>query len=50
MSLEEKEVEISLSKEHCYRTSFLVMFITYPEVCSGILRMLPPACQRICQV
>ncbi|XP_022793797.1 putative leucine-rich repeat-containing protein DDB_G0281931 isoform X2 [Stylophora pistillata] len=49
LSSEEKEVEISLSKEHCYRTAFLVMFITYPEVSSRILRMLPPACHKICQ-
>lgn len=50
MTSEEKKEEISLSKEHCYRSAFLVMFITFPEASSRILRMLPPACQQICQV
>ncbi|XP_078346174.1 uncharacterized protein LOC144631589 isoform X1 [Oculina patagonica] len=49
MTSEEKKEEISLSKEHCYRSAFLVMFVTYPEASSRILRMLPPACQKICQ-
>ena len=46
----EKARAISLSKVRCYRSAFLVMFITFPEVSSRILRMLPPACHKICQV
>ena len=49
-SAEEKARAISLSKVRCYRSAFLVMFITFPEVSSRILRMLPPACHKICQV
>ncbi|XP_073246500.1 uncharacterized protein [Porites lutea] len=45
----EKARAISLSKVRCYRSAFLVMFITFPEVSSRILRMLPPACHKICQ-
>ena len=49
-SPEEKARAISLSKVRCYRSAFLVMFITFSEVSSRILRMLPPACHKICQV
>lgn len=49
MTAEEKKEKISMTKEHCYRSAFLVMFITFPETCSRILRMLPPACHQICQ-
>ena len=49
-SPEEKARALSLSKVRCYRSAFLVMFITFPEVSSRILRMLPPACHKICQV
>ena len=49
-SPEEKARAISFSKVRCYRSAFLVMFITFPEVSSRILRMLPPACHKICQV
>ena len=49
-SPQEKSRAISLSKVRCYRSAFLVMFITFPEVSSRILRMLPPACHKICQV
>ena len=50
MSEAERHDELSNSKEHCYRSAFLIMFITFPETSSRILRMLPPACQEICQV
>ncbi|XP_068716660.1 uncharacterized protein [Montipora capricornis] len=49
MSNAEKEVAISLTKTHCYRIAFLVLFITFPDVTSRILRLLPSACHQICQ-
>ncbi|XP_044184238.1 uncharacterized protein LOC114974603 [Acropora millepora] len=48
-SPEEKQTAISLSKIQCYRSAFLVLFVTFPDISSRIIRLLPPACHQICQ-
>ena len=48
MSVSEQRRVIELSKERCYRTAFLLLFITYPAACAHIFTMLPQACQEIC--
>jgi hypothetical protein len=40
---------LEATKEACYRNVFLFLFVTYPQACSTIFKMLPPACHRICQ-
>ncbi|XP_031557188.1 uncharacterized protein LOC116293842 isoform X2 [Actinia tenebrosa] len=48
-SEEEKMDDIHYSKSNCYRSAFLLLFVTFPETCSRILAILPPACMRLCQ-
>ncbi|KAK3732651.1 hypothetical protein QZH41_010254 [Actinostola sp. cb2023] len=37
------------TKEACYRNVFLFVFVTYPQTCSTIFQILPPACHKVCQ-
>ena len=37
------------SKEIYYRNVFLFIFVTYPNTCSTIFDVLPPACHKVCQ-
>ncbi|XP_032222508.1 uncharacterized protein LOC5521529 [Nematostella vectensis] len=46
---EQKIDDIHYSKSNCYRSAFLILFITFPETSSRILGMLPPACMELCQ-
>lgn len=48
VSVSKQRRVIDLTKERCYRTAFLLLFITYPATCSHIFTMLPQACQEIC--
>ena len=48
MSVRKQRRAIDLTKERCYRTAFLLLFITYPATCAHIFTMLPQACQEIC--
>ena len=48
MSVRKQRRATDLTKERCYRTAFLLLFITYPATCGHIFTMLPQACQEIC--
>lgn len=39
---------LSKLKEHCWRSSCFILFITYPSTCLEILQILPLNCHRIC--
>lgn len=48
MSVRKQRPVMDLTKERCYRTAFLLLFITYPATSAHIFTMLPQACQEIC--
>ena len=47
-SLRGKRLAMFAAKEHCYKYSFLLMFLTYPALAAQVLQMLPQACKKIC--
>ncbi|XP_031561218.1 putative leucine-rich repeat-containing protein DDB_G0281931 [Actinia tenebrosa] len=38
----------SLLQQRCYRTVFLILFISFPMTCSYIFQALPETCQEVC--
>ncbi|XP_078356152.1 uncharacterized protein LOC144640962 [Oculina patagonica] len=48
MSVREQRHVTELTKERCYRSAFLLLFVTYPATCSQIFTMLPQTCHEIC--
>ncbi|KAK3747981.1 hypothetical protein QZH41_019783, partial [Actinostola sp. cb2023] len=47
-SQEEKEDDVHYCKSKCYRSAFLVLFVSFPDTCSRILGILPPTCNELC--